>query len=64
MILLGVCALTCMLLLSTALAHGVSARDADFVQGFLSHAFATDTALMAGGLILMGHQFTGSSSNE
>ena len=28
-------------------------------QGFLSHAFATNTALMAGGFILMGYQLTG-----
>ena len=28
-------------------------------RGFLSHAFATNTALMAGGFILMGYQLTG-----
>ena len=28
-------------------------------RGFLSHAFATNTALMAGGFILMGYQITG-----
>jgi hypothetical protein len=28
-------------------------------RGFLSHAFATNTALMAGGFVLMGYQLTG-----
>jgi len=28
-------------------------------RGFLAHAFATNTALMAGGFILMGYQLTG-----
>jgi hypothetical protein len=27
--------------------------------GFLSHAFATNTVLMAGGFMLMGYQLTG-----
>jgi hypothetical protein len=28
-------------------------------RGFLAHAFATNTALMTGGFILMGYQLTG-----
>ena len=43
-------ALTVVLLALTLLAHAA---------GFLAHAFATNTLLMAGGFILIGYQFAG-----